>query len=275
MRPIVIYAISALLLAGCSASRSGGSSQTTSTTFPPPFERQVYPFEVRDASGTPYDHPFLGGFNLPRPQFADIDGDGDLDLFVQEVTGQVKFFEHIGTAAQPRFRWRTDHYGGLDVGEWYRFIDLDEDGDLDLLGEERFSYVRYFRNDGTPQAASFTLLTDSLKDASGEPLFADRQNIPNLTDIDCDGLIDLFIGRIDGTLIRYESVGNDDLGLPRFKLVTERFEDIEIVAQIGTMHGANTINFNDIDGDGDKDMLWGDYFEPGQTEYSSHANGEL
>ncbi len=250
-------------LAACSAPRSGTSSEAVQNIFPPPFERQIYPFEVRDASGRPYDHPFLGGFNLPRPQFADIDGDGDFDLFVQEVTGRVKFFEHIGTPEEPRFRWRTDHYGGLDIGEWYRFIDLDEDGDLDLLAEELFSYVRYFRNDGTPQEASFSLVTDSLKDAAGVPLFADRQNIPNLTDIDCDGLIDLFIGRIDGTVIRYESVGRDDVGLPRFQLVTERFEDIEIVAQIGTMHGANTLNFNDVDGDGDEDLFWGDYFEPG------------
>ena len=250
-------------LAGCSAPREGGSSQTTATVFPPPFERQVYPFEVRDASGTPYDHPFLGGFNLPRPQFADIDGDGDLDLFVQELTGAIKFFEHTGTATAPRFVWRTDRYDDLDIGEWYRFIDLDEDGDLDLLGEERFSYIRYFRNEGSPQNPVFTLVTDSLKDASGQPLFADRQNIPNLTDIDCDGLLDLFIGRIDGTVLRYESVGMDDDNIPRFQLLTERFEDIEIVAQIGTLHGANTLNFNDVDGDGDEDLFWGDYFEPG------------
>ena len=250
-------------LAACSAPRGGTPSEAAQNVFPPPFERQVYPFEVRDASGTPYDHPFLGGFNLPRPQFADIDGDGDLDLFVQEVTGAVKFFEHTGTATEARYVWRTDQYKDLDIGEWYRFIDLDEDGDLDLLGEERFSYVRYFRNEGTPQEAAFRLVTDSLKDASGKPLFADRQNIPNLTDIDCDGLLDLFIGRIDGTVLRYESVGMDDDNIPRFQLVTERFEDIEIVAQIGTLHGANTLNFNDIDGDGDEDLFWGDYFEPG------------
>ena len=264
MRSTVIFAISALLLlAGCSGSRTGAEAENTPDVFPPPFERQVVPFEVRDASGTPYDHPFLGGLNLPRPQFLDIDGDADLDLFVQEVTGQLMFFEHVGTPEEPQYVWRTDHYQDLDIGEWYRFIDLDEDGDYDLLGEQIFSYVRFFRNEGTPQQPSFSLAVDSLRDNNGEPIFVDRQNIPNLTDLDCDGLMDLFIGRVDGTVVHYESVGMDEAQLPRFKFVTDRFEDIEIVAQIGTLHGANTMFFKDIDNDGDKDLFWGDFFEPG------------
>lgn len=226
------------------------------------YVRRQNPFDVVRADGTAVLQPFLGGFNIPRPQLVDIDADGDDDLFVQEASNQVMFFEHV-RGGTPRFQWRTDQFQGLDVGEWYRFVDLDRDGDADLLAERLFSYVRYYRNDGSVTDPRFVEAADSLKDTDGVPLFSDRQNIPNATDIDCDGQTDLLIGRLVGTVTRYEETGTDGQGVPRFRHVTDRFENIEIVAQIGSLHGANTMAVGDVDGDGDEDMFWGDYFEPG------------
>ena len=222
------------------------------------------PFEVRCEDGQPYAHPFLVGLNVPRPQLTDIDSDGDLDLFVQEVSGRVMFFENVSSGAAPEFVWRTDRYQDLDVGEWYRFFDMDSDGDSDLLTERPFSYVTYYRNDGTSGAPAFTLVADSLRDVDGVALFSDRQNIPNLTDIDCDGRPDLFLGQLTGTVKRYEAESAGEAGIPSFRLVTDRFEDIEIVAQeLGSRHGANTMALTDIDLDGDQDLFWGDFFEAG------------
>ncbi len=249
-----------LFLAGCA------STQTTRLdlpSFPPSYTQDVYGIEVIGRDGDRLDHPFHGGFNLPRPQLVDIDADLDLDLFIQELTGHVKFFENVGTPTAPSFTWRSDQYLGLDVGEWYRFLDLDQDGDYDLIGETTFSYVRLFRNEGTPTSPSFAAPMDSLRDAEGIPLFMDRQNIPAITDLDCDGLLDLLIGRVSGTVLHYESVGADELGLPRFQLITDRFEDIEIIGMFATLHGANALSFHDIDQDGDQDLFWGDFFEAG------------
>lgn len=226
------------------------------------YQQEVAPFPFYDEIGDPIDFPFLGGLNAPRPQFVDIDADGDSDLFVQENTGNLKYFEFTGTGDGFPLTWKTDKYRDLDIGEWFRFVDLDQDGDLDLLTEQPYSYIRVYRNDGSATDPKFQLAVDSLRDTSGEPIFSDRQNIPNVTDIDDDGLLDLFIGRLDGTLTRYESVGRDENNLPRFELVNQRFENIEIVKQFGTMHGANTMAFMDIDGDGDQDIFWGDFFEP-------------
>ncbi len=259
-RTLLHLGIVVFMAAGCTSSRQGLKTQPV---YPPVFEQEIYPFAVLNEEGAPLEHPFYGGFNLPRPQFVDIDGDGDPDLFVQEVTGHIKYFENTGSPQAPKFVWRSDHYGGLDVGEWYRFFDLDSDGDFDLLGETRYSYIRLFRNEGTPTVPAFRTAIDSLRDAQGIPLFADRQNIPSLTDLDCDDLLDLFIGRVDGTVLRYESVGTDDQGLPQFELVTRRFEDIEIVNQFVSLHGANALTFHDVEGDGDPDLFWGDFFEPG------------
>jgi hypothetical protein len=225
----------------------------------PRLTRSLDAFPVLNEDGVPLDLPFFGGFNIPRPQLVDIDADGDDDLFVQEVTGSVVFFEK----SAGRFEWRSDRYHDLDIGEWYRFVDLDGDGDLDLLAEEPFSYIRYYRNVGRPSQARFVLAADSLKDTDGEPLFSDRQNIPNASDIDCDGRMDLLIGRLVGTVTRYEETGVDANDVPRFRHVTDRFENIEIVAQLGSRHGANTMALGDIDGDDDQDLFWGDFFEPG------------
>lgn len=303
MRKVVIPSVVTILLVLSSCAPSDSVRTPSPATADDrarleiPSNRIVAPFEVLKSDGEPYEHPFLGGFNVPRPQLVDIDADGDPDLFIQEYTGSVMYFENVG---EGRFEFRSDKYRGLDVGEWYRFADVDGDGDFDLFSEELYSYIRYYRNEGSPKEPDFVLAIDTLRDADGTAIFSDRQNIPNVTDIDCDGLNDLFIGRLDGTITRYEAVGSGET--PVFRLVTERFEDIEIVAQFGQpgtpqpampnipgggglpdngpsalfrvdgqvddrmddrgRHGANTMTFADIDGDNDMDLFWGDFFEP-------------
>ena len=182
------------------ATMAAGASAVQTRTF----TRMVAPFAVADEAGRPFDLPFLGGLDVPRPQFADIDGDGDHDLFLQEYRNDIRFFQNTGTAKAPRYEWRTDRYQDLEVGEWYRFVDLDADGDVDLLAEQPFSNIRFYRNTGTKQAATFEP-GGILNDTDGQPLFLDRQNIPAIVDLDCDGRLDLFIGRVEGLVTRYEA----------------------------------------------------------------------
>jgi len=248
------------VLLACCASPGPSASGTSGTSVE--WVRRIAPFPVAGPERVAYAQPFLGGFNLPRPQLVDIDGDGDDDLFVQEATGSVMLFEREA-GAEPRYVWRTDAYQDIDVGEWYRFTDFDSDGDLDLLSESPFSYVRYYRNEGTAVVPRFELVADTLRTVDGAPIFADRQSIPNASDLDCDGAIDLLVGRLTGTVSHFEQEGVDGRGAPRFRLVTDRFQDIEIVAQFGSAHGANTMALGDVDEDGDDDLFWGDFFEPG------------
>jgi hypothetical protein len=257
----------AVALGACARTQAPAAQQPAPTTPPAPtFERGISPFIVRDEHGTPYDQAFLGGLDVPRPQFLDIDADGDLDLFVQERSNELMFFENTATGAAGGYVWRTDKYQGLDVAEWTRFVDIDGDGDYDLLAEQPFSYIRLYRNEGTKQRAAFRLAADSVRDHQGAAIFADRQNILNIVDIDCNGLLDLFLGRVEGTIARYEEVQGSRAqhGVPRFRFVTERWENIEIIGQqMGSMHGANAMYFADPDQDGDLDLLWGDFFEDG------------
>ena len=217
-----------------------------------------------DEAGKAFDLPFLGGLDVPRPQFADIDADGDNDLFLQEFRNEVWFFENTGTAKVPKYEWRTDRYQDLDVGEWCRFVDLDADGYLDVLAEQPFSNIRFYRNVGTRQAARFEP-GGTFVDTDGKDIYLDRQNIPAIVDIDCDQRLDLFIGRVEGLVIHYEA---DAPGSLRFAFLTDHWEDIEIIGRGGSpgpsmRHGANALAFADFDGDRDLDLFWGDFFEPG------------
>ncbi len=165
-------------------------------------------------------------------------------------------------------------------------MDVDGDGDRDLLAESPFSYMRLYRNTGTTGGAVFELIADTLRDTRGEAIFSDRQNIPNAADMDCDGRLDLLIGRLVGTVTRYEATGAIGENASPFRHITDRFEDIEIIADPAaagavppfdapdgsdgesdgprpTLHGANTMALADYDADGDTDMFWGDFFEAG------------
>jgi hypothetical protein len=250
--------------AGLIAVAGGLSTAAPEAQAPMTFTRAMAPFPVADESGRPFAVPFLGGLDVPRPHFADIDADGDLDLFLQEFRNEIWFFENTGSAAAPKYEWRTDRYQNLDVGEWYRFVDLDADGDLDLLAEKPFSNILFFRNAGTKQAARFEA-GGTLIDTDGVPIALDRQNIPAIVDVDCDQRLDLFIGRVEGLVIHYEAIAPGSL---QFAFLTDHWEDIEIIGRGGEpgpsmRHGANALSFGDFDGDKDLDLFWGDFFEAG------------
>ncbi len=243
---------------------------------------------VSDSSGRPMYAPFLGGFDVPRPQLVDINGDGTLDLFVQERPGEMMFFERVGETWQ----WRSDHFQSLNVGDWFRFVDIDGDRDADLFSEMLTGYIRVWRNEGTATAPRLVALGDTVRDVDGRAIVADRQNILNAVDIDCNGKLDLFIGRVQGVVDRYEQEGISPDGSPRFRLLEEQWQGIEVLgpeagggapvrdtgARAGgpfvtehpeRRHGANTLTFADVNRRGVLDLFWGDFFEEGLLRFQN------
>ncbi|MXS78315.1 hemagglutinin/hemolysin-related protein, partial [Nitrosomonas sp. JL21] len=77
-----------------------------------------------------------------NPEFADIDGDGDLDAIVGGYGGTV-FFRNTETASNPVFvNIGSNLYGLTDVGgvESPVLVDIDGDGDLDAFVGDSYAY---------------------------------------------------------------------------------------------------------------------------------------
>ena len=232
------------------------------------YSPRVSGIPVSDSLGVAMSAPFIGGFEVPRPQLVDINGDGRLDLFVQERTSELKYFERVGQ----EWVWRTDRFQDLQIGEWYRFVDLNGDSLPDLLSERLTGYARAWRNAGSRTAPRFVPMGDTIRDMDGQPIAVDRQNILNAVDIDCNGKLDLFIGRVQGTVDRFQQEGFSADGSPRFRLEEETWQGILVVGpEVSgtTRHGANTLTFADIDGKGFLDLFWGDFFEQGLLRFEN------
>lgn len=245
------------------------------------FTRIVDEAQVVDIEGRQLKYPFIGGMKSPRPELVDIDGDGDLDLFLQLNARRLEFFERVGDDWQ----WRTSNWMDINIGNWYNFVDFDDDGDIDLVcaGEDRG--FRLYRNVGSPQQAVLELATDQLLDTDQLLISpGGLQSVPAWADIDCDGDEDLFMGDVDGTITFYEHIGLDTELLPRYDLVTNRFEQLFIITagtqksddkdEIagGGKHGENVLTFVDIDGDNDQDFIWGDFFAGGLLLFENTGN---
>lgn len=179
------------------------------------------------AAGTVQAQNFAPGVNSPfgilpsmtalgYQAFADIDGDGDLDLLLNTYdygagSYSFYFFENTGTAQSPAFSSDNSLVNpyGLQPGYLSQpmLIDLDNDGDLDLISGSLYGggFI-YQENIGSATAPNYAA---QVTDPFG---LSNSQNFDFATaaDLDGDGDLDILGGGFYGSLNFFENIGTPE-----------------------------------------------------------------
>ncbi len=190
------------------------------------------------------------------PAFADLDGDGDLDLLVGEEYGRMQYFQNTGTASSPQFAAPVlNPFGIKDSSYFYlkpTFVDIDDDGDQDLFLGDFYNAggtgFKFLKNSGTATSPQFDAPVTNPFGANVLGI----TTLPTFVDLDGDGDFDLMVGGILGTMEYFENTGSKSA--PQFGA-----SQVNPFGLTNTYYFADPA-FADLDNDGDMDLLVGEYY---------------
>lgn len=174
----------------------------------------------------------LGSNLVFYPTFGDLDADGDEDMILGEWEGYSYYLENTGGAGFPAIFNTTqilnDNTAAPIFEGTYAFpqlVDLDRDGDLDLVMGKRTGKLTYYENTGNANVPVFTQVTQNLGDVDvSEWWTIEGHSVPQFIDIDNN--YHLILGSKVGTLHYYDNIDGNLAG--NFNLVDSTLEDIHL-----------------------------------------------
>jgi hypothetical protein len=175
----------------------------------------------------------------------DVDDDGDLDLVVTCDDECLRFYRNTGTAQGAAWTYEATMFESVDIvsgGAEPYLVDLDTDGDLDILVACSFGYVlQHMENVGVPSAPEWVDRSTVLVIGPGsQPTIA-------LGDLDGDGDEDLVSITWDSPPRCWENTGT--LGTFNF------LENPSMLTGVEGPQWGKGIELFDVDADGDPDLL--------------------
>ena len=204
----------------------------------------------------------------------DLDGDGDLDIVHGrqsnnhpmgfENTGSETAFSMLTNAGyKPPYRYPESRAS-------HAFYDFDGDGNLDVLKGESDGIVYFYRNTGTPTAATWEAAPASW---STNIVDVGSWANPEFVDLNMDGKMDLIIGTGDGTFHAYRNAAANAADIPVWTRDTSwEGNPDNTVIDVGSIMSPS---FADLDNDGTFDFVAGNNEEISSIFYNKSADYPL
>lgn len=201
------------------------------------------------------------GVESDGSEFADIEGDGDMDLILTgSISGGRIANLYLNDGSGNFTLDNTQPFKDVSVGDVI-IEDLDGDNDLDVIisgyntaAEARITEV--YKNNGANPAV-FTIFTES-------PAFAlANEGDVDVADTDGDGDLDLLITGDDGPGELTKFYTNDGTGV---------FTEDTTASDLFTDMRDSDADFADVDGDGDQDLLINGRYESSDREANLYLN---
>ena len=190
-------------------------------------------FENDDGDGAAWTtHAIAASYSEPLGvDVGDMDGDGDIDVLgTSSDTGTVDFFENTNGQGTSWAASAVD--ASFPTAESVRPVDLDEDGDLDVLVAGATTFA-WYENDGTATAwTAATLATLTTAESA------------HAADLNGDGDLDpVIVDSVSGGTVQW--LPNDTI---------HHGSEIDAETLVSTLAQAKGVAAGDVDGDGDVDM---------------------
>lgn len=218
-------------------------------------------------------------FGWPSPNFADFDGDGDLDLLCGEFLDGFTYFENSGTRTAPKYvagrRLKTADGKFLTMDLEMitpTAIDWDKDGDFDLVVGDEDGRVAFIENTGQFAAKTPVFEPPRYFQQEADDVKFGALATPFGFDWDDDGDTDIVSGNTAGYIAFVENLSGPRVERPKWaapKFLAAGGTRIRIMAgPNGSIQGPaeakwgyTTQTVADWDGDGLPDILansiWG------------------